>query len=71
MLYGGTGDTATYPQDTWIWNGTAWSALTTAGTPPPGRWRGGMAYDSGRDVVVLFGGTTVDTYLQDTWELSW
>jgi hypothetical protein len=71
VLYGGTADDGTtLPQDTWTWNGAAWSALTTSGAPP-GRWRGGMAYDSGRDVIVLFGGTNATAYLQDTWELSW
>jgi hypothetical protein len=37
-----------------------------SGTSPPGRWRGGMVYDSGRGVIVLFGGSTYTTYQQDT-----
>jgi hypothetical protein len=72
VLYSGTGDNGvTMPQDTWTWDGAAWSSLTTAGTLPPGRWRGGMVYDSGRGVIVLYGGTNATSYLQDTWELSW
>ena len=55
--------------DTWIWNGTAWSALTTP-TAPTRRFRYGMCYDSRRDRVVLFGGRTTFATVGDTWEFD-
>jgi len=51
--------------DTWLYNGTTWTQLTTS-TMPPITSGAGMTYDRAREVVVLFGGTKFDT----TWELS-
>ncbi|MDF1562497.1 MAG: kelch repeat-containing protein [Deltaproteobacteria bacterium] len=51
-----------------------WTALNLVGQKPPARFDHAMAYDSDREVVVLFGGTvdsgTGDFELQDTWEWS-
>lgn len=41
--------------DTWGWNGSAWTQLSTSG---PARYVFGMTYDSARQQVVLHGGTT-------------
>lgn len=68
VLFGGQDSTPPYSflLDTWEWDGTTWSELTPAASPP-GRILLGMAYDSARGRVVLFGGTTGDL-LADTWE---
>jgi hypothetical protein len=50
--------------DTWEWDGAAWVNVTPA-VGPPGRYWPGMAYDSARDRVILFGGSPG---LADTWE---
>ena len=53
--------------DTWEWNGSAWSPITP-GTKPGPRIQPGMVYDASRGVVVLFGGQSNNVPLQDTWE---
>jgi N-acetylneuraminic acid mutarotase len=58
--------------DTWAWNGTSWTQLSPA-TSPPGRQGAGMVYDSARSQIVLFGGYDdeflefKDSFRQDTW----
>ncbi len=48
------------PAQTWAWNGTDWILRSSTG---PGPRRGaGMAYDTARKRVVLFGGTTTTAY---------
>jgi hypothetical protein len=57
---------------TWAWNGTNWTKLHTA-TSPPARAVSSMAYDAATGKIVLFGGygTTTTTHtvgaLADTW----
>lgn len=65
LLFGGNDGTAAR-DDTWTWNGIAWTQLNPA-VRPPGRWRPMVAYDSVRQVVVLFGGAGAGTFT-DTWE---
>lgn len=45
----------TNKNDTWRWNGSAWSLASTTG---PARYVFGMTYDSARSQVILHGGTT-------------
>jgi hypothetical protein len=58
--------------DTWVWDGAEWTQEQDTG--PVARAFYGMAYDTGRDRVVLFGGLTYHpndsdyTMLNDTWE---
>jgi hypothetical protein len=47
----------------------AWTAVTPAGAPPPGRTSCSAIYDPVRDRLVLFGGADV-TYFNDVWALS-
>jgi hypothetical protein len=72
VLFGGrvTNSSSTaYLQDTWEWDGTAWTQRVIAG--PSVREDHAMAYDSGRHVIVLFGGLGPNfTDLSDTWELG-
>jgi hypothetical protein len=64
-------------QDTWTWDGVAWTERTSAGTNPPARAGFGMAFDPSRGRLVLFGGCDrFDTnllcasFLDDTWEFD-
>jgi hypothetical protein len=69
VLYGGA-FTGTLPMeqpaDAWAWDGTDW---TERPGPTPGTRRaGGVAYDTARGEMVIFGGLRdSDHYLGDTW----
>ncbi len=53
--------------DTWSWDGKTWKQLATTG--PSSRAMGYMAYDKGRDRIVLFGGRMGwPNDANDTWE---
>lgn len=54
--------------DTWTYSGGVWTDLT-ASLPmaPPARSGGAAAYDGSAGVVVLFGGNSAGTALNDTW----
>lgn len=58
--------------DTWEWDGSAWTRRTPQTSPPP-RAMAGLAYDEGRGRIVLYGGyayvnTSTVVNLDDTWE---
>jgi hypothetical protein len=59
VLFGQSGDT-------WTWNGVRWEIHNPAHSPSP-RIGASMAYDPIHHVVVLFGGFTPVSVLQDTW----
>ena len=65
ILFGGADNTSTFG-DTWSWNGTAWTQLSPA-TSPPARDLASMAYDASLGKIVLFGGFDGTTDLNDTW----
>lgn len=69
VFFGGVPDPSNpvYPNDTWTWDGTVWTKQSPA-TKPPGRAGFGMAYDSARGRVVIFGGSSANGFLNDTWE---
>lgn len=54
--------------DSWRWTGTDWQQIGAA--LPPLRHDHRLAWDSRRQLVVMFGGQTVNTqvYFQDIWE---
>ena len=72
ILFGGT-DGSTSLNDTWAYDPVtnAWIDLSPSGAVPPARSMFGIAYDSGKDRVVVFGGLnstpTSATYLNDLW----
>jgi hypothetical protein len=57
--------TQVYANDFWEWDGTAWTKISTAVTPPA-RENGGFAYDPLRKELVLFAGYS-GFYLSDIW----
>lgn len=56
------------PVELWTWDGSRWTLLSADANGP--RWRNfaSIAYDSKRDVLVLYGGLTAVKEFQDTWE---
>jgi len=70
VLFGGVGNAGTLLNDTWVWDGSAWTAKSPSSSPPR-RSGHGLAYDAALGQVVLFGGygqlspTVID--LNDTW----
>lgn len=76
VLFGGTGITGNalvVLGDTWLWNSQTktWEGPMSHTVQPSARFGSSMAYDSARDVVVLFGGAGSDGLpLGDTWEFD-
>jgi Kelch motif len=69
LLFGGSATTGTgFSNQTWTWNGSNWTQLHPA-TSPPGREDQQMAYDAATRTVILFAGFHGTGYWDDTW--SW
>jgi hypothetical protein len=70
VLFGGydySGPDPVYWGDTWEWDGVSWTQRATSG--PAARAHQGMAYDSDRGRVVMYGGLASNTTTwHDTWE---
>jgi hypothetical protein len=68
ILFGGEQDANHILDDTWAWDGTAWTELTVA-NPPPARFHAAMA--TFQNEIVLFGGAGAipngAPFLADTW----
>ena len=64
VLFGGYKGRDT-DDETWEWNGTAWTQRVVAG-PSPRRGHA-MAYDAARGVTVLFGGINGSAINCETW----
>ncbi|HYO48837.1 MAG TPA: kelch repeat-containing protein [Chloroflexia bacterium] len=64
------GEAGSTPGKVWGWDGTNWKVVSPGG--PDVRTLGGVAYDSGRNRVVTFGGWYLSSrsgrYYGDTWE---
>ncbi|MBL8755338.1 MAG: hypothetical protein JNK15_18710 [Planctomycetes bacterium] len=74
VLFGGfcglhLGSIPVYFGDTWEFDGVSWLQVATPVSPPP-QSEHAMAYDSGRGVVVLYGGGQTWEYNGVTWSLS-
>ncbi len=64
VLFGGFN--GAFLDDTWVWDGAAWTPVTSPSSPP-GRENASMAYDAATHTVVLFGGVGLNGVLGDTW----
>ena len=68
ILFGGS-SSGVNVNDTWAWNGTTWTPIST-NTSPSARDGQGMIYDAATSRIVMFGGSTStdsSTFLSDTW----
>jgi YVTN family beta-propeller protein len=77
--YGGCGTCSAVLDDTWTWDGSAWSELNPA-APPAGRYFAAHAFDPHTGQLLLFGGTSGSgfptcasrcTPRSDTWTSSY
>ncbi len=59
VLFGGYTGTGSLNNETWEWDGTAWTQRLVGA--PAARWQYAMVYDETRTTVVLFGGMTTTT----------
>ena len=71
VVFGGIGGNATGERpvtfgDTWEFDGQRWQQLQVQGPSP--RNSPGMAYDSKRGVMILFGGASESGFAGDTWQ---
>jgi len=66
MFGGGSYVSAYEAADTFEWNGSLWSRVASVG--PDARTQAPMAFDSARNVTVLFGGAAGVLTFADTWE---
>ncbi len=70
FLFGGFGGAGAQKEvlgDTWVWDGTRWSQVSSVGPSP--RMYASMVFDYTRGNIVLFGGRTPDgRALSDLWE---
>ena len=68
VMFSGGGLCCTQLTDTWTWNGTTRTWALASETGPEARFNAGMAYDAARQRVVLFGGSTPRSGIEnDTW----
>jgi hypothetical protein len=72
ILFGGVGTGGASLVDTWSWSGATlqWTEQSPSASPPA-RGQAGMAFDSTRNVVVLFGGADGNNDYADTWEYTY
>ena len=66
-MFGGVGNN-TY-NDLWKFNGTIWSQITNAGTPPSPRF-GAVSWRDKSGNAYVFGGYNDSTYLNDLWKFN-
>ena len=72
----GFGGTVGLPVDTWeldLSGEPAWNAVTPGGPAPPGMYGMASIFDARRDRMIIFGGSTSDSYYgvhNDTWALN-
>jgi hypothetical protein len=70
VLFGGTNSAGQTLSTTWEFDGKTWIRIETPNSPPSRFWHG-MAYESRRNVTIVFGGersTSTSNLLNDTWE---
>ena len=68
VLFGGTDGQENRMNDTWLWDGTAWTAASPAQSPPECNGAA-MVYDPIRKVIVLSGGHRgSEVFNTQTWE---
>jgi hypothetical protein len=62
----GSNRVGTLSDQTWLWNGTSWTEQSTSSTPPA-RIGAQLVYDEAHQQTLLFGGNSLNGYLNDMW----
>jgi hypothetical protein len=73
LVFGGTSAGPTYYNEVWqlALSGTpTWSLVTTAGTPPSGRYAHVAIYDPVRDRMLIYGGENNTVRFTQLWQLA-
>ena len=69
VLFGGQTDATSSSNETWEYNGSTWVERTDElGEAPPGRRLNAITFDSERNKMVMFGGVSGGSFVNDTWE---
>lgn len=68
-MFGGGVSSGQIMNDTWTFNGTAWTKVTPA-TSPSARTGASMAYSTANSEFVMFGGMNEYNYLPETWTFN-
>jgi hypothetical protein len=72
VLFGGLQTGGAAVGDTWVWDGSAWSAPGVMNPPqaaPSPRYKAALSFDPATGQMLLFGGSTTNSTLNDTWRL--
>jgi len=71
VLFGGAvgGDWENSSADSWTWNGSTWTQVHPA-TTPPNRYDFAMSYDPGEKAVLMFGGFSTADAQGGPWLLA-
>jgi hypothetical protein len=67
VVFGGRRTSGFTLNDTWEWDGTAWTNMMPTSSPSSRQWPA-MAFDPGRGVAVMHGGMSGTSSFYDTWE---
>jgi len=68
VLFGGYDPYLPAAGDTWTFNASGWTDITsTLTTSPPARWGSSLVWDPNASALVLFGGRDVSSFYNDTW----
>jgi N-acetylneuraminic acid mutarotase len=69
IMFGGFASGKVMPNDTWAYDPSTntWTNLSPAGEPPPARGFHSMVYDPSTQRMIVFGGGSDDSTLNDTW----
>lgn len=73
ILMGGDTDFRDNPDDVWalsLGDTSTWSLVATTGAPAPPAWYSAGVYDSTADRVVVWGGATSSSVLNEAWSLE-
>lgn len=69
IMHGGTDTVLTF-DDTWTYNGSRWTEISTTTKPTATDFNRMYAYDEDRDSLVLFGGGVGVSEIDETWEFD-
>ncbi|HEY6237801.1 MAG TPA: kelch repeat-containing protein, partial [Thermoplasmata archaeon] len=71
VLFGGYDPFLPAAGDTWTFNASGWTDITSSlATAPPARWGSSLVWDPNAPALVLFGGRDSSSFYNDTWRFN-